>query len=819
MNQIVLDAGWEVRRADALDALPAIWDGDAGWLPATVPGVVHQDLLRHGLIADPFFGLEETAAQWIGESDWIYRCRVALAPAAAGERTVLCCDGLDTIADVWLNDVWLGRSENMFVPWRHDITDVVRPGENALVIRFASAWHHGRAREAQHGAHPVWNGDASRVHVRKAQYHYGWDWGPVLLTSGPWLPVRIERARGRIAEAHLPVTLADDHGTATVAPVLRVTGAVDMVRLAVHDPAGALVVSAELRPEQGLATARLELARPALWWPAGYGAQARYTVALTACAADGSVLDRLERRIGIRALQLVQAPLVDEPGSSFVFCVNGVEIFCGGANWIPADSLLPRITPARYRAWVEHAVALNMVMLRVWGGGIYEHEAFYEACDDLGVLVWQDFMFGCGIYPADDAFRALVRAEAEAQVRRLRDRPCLALWCGNNEDYQIAESIGAYDAAQPPDAAGRFPARVIYEQDLPAVVAQLDPARPYWPGSPYAGRTTADGTVGDRHVWDVWHGAMAPYQAYPAYAGRFVSEFGMQALPVRATIEAFTTPDERFPQSRTLDHHNKAAGGPMRLMAYLVDNLRVPADLDGMIYATQVIQAEALAAAYGGWRRRWGAPGQRSTAGALVWQLNDCWPVTSWAITDYWLRPKLACAAVARALAPVALGVLREGASAARYWAVNGTLEPVSGVLEVRRWSLAGALRGSLCIAVTLGPNQACELGGITCAGDDVLALRLLVAGRVVARAAAWPEPLKHQHLHDPAFALERCDATTVRVWVSCPARGVWLAAGADVRWGEQYLDVFPDDPWLVPVVGLGDQVPQVRSLYDAQRG
>lgn len=819
MIEAMLDGGWELRRADALDALPAIWDSDAGWLPATVPGVVHQDLLRHGLIPDPFFGLDEAAVQWVGEADWIYRCRFMLAPAAAGERTTLCCDGLDTIADVWLNDVWLGRSETMFTPWRRDITDVARAGENTLVIRFASAWHHGRAREAQHGAHPVWNGDPSRVHVRKAQYHYGWDWGPVLLTSGPWLPVRIERARGWISEVHLPVTLADDRGMATVAPVLRVAGAVDVVQLAIHDPAGALVAEAELRPDQGCAEGRLELARPALWWPAGYGAQSRYRVVLTARAADGSVLHRLERRIGIRDLRLIQTPLAAEPGTSFVFCVNGVEIFCGGANWIPADSLLPRITPARYRAWVEHAVALNMVMLRVWGGGIYEHEAFYEACDDLGVLVWQDFMFGCGIYPADDAFRALVRTEAEAQVRRLRDRPCLALWCGNNEDYQIAESIGAYDAAQSPDAASRFPARVIYEQDLPSVVAQLDPGRPYWPGSPYAGRTTADGTVGDRHVWDVWHGAMAPYQAYPQYAGRFVSEFGMQALPARATIEAFTTPGERFPQSRTLDHHNKAAGGPQRLMAYLVDTLRVPADLDGMIYASQIIQAEALAAAYGGWRRRWGTPGQRSTAGALVWQLNDCWPVTSWAITDYWLRPKLACAAVARALAPVAVGVVREHAQLAQYWAVNGTLAPVSAVVEVRRWSLDGALRGSVHSEVTLGPNQAHELGGIACAGDDVIALRLVVADQVVARAAAWPEPLKHQQLRDPGLTLERCDAAAIRVWASCPAKAVWLDAGDGVHWGEQYLDVFPDDPWLVPVVGLGDQVPQVRSLYDAQRG
>jgi beta-mannosidase len=330
-----------------------------------------------------------------------------------------------------------------------------------------------------------------------------------------------------------------------------------------------------------------------------------------------------------------------EAGRSFHFEVNGREVFVGGANWIPDDNLLNRISPARYRERVALAAAANMVMLRVWGGGIYEDDAFYDACDELGVLVWQDFLFACGLYPAHASFLQSVEAEARAAVLRLRHRASLALWCGNNEDYTLAETMGVYG---PGKDLARFDARALYEELLPAICAELDPGRPCWPGSPYSSTTegqlnSQDPTVGDRHSWEVWHQLMLPHDQYAKVGARFVSEFGMQSHPSMAVLEASIPAEERFAGSRTLQWHNKASSpvgsdGHRRLAVYSADSLRLPGTLEGEVYATQFVQAEAMRHAYEAFRGRWQHAGARACGGALVWQLNDCWPVTSWALVD-----------------------------------------------------------------------------------------------------------------------------------------------------------------------------------------
>ncbi|HMP42086.1 MAG TPA: glycoside hydrolase family 2 protein [Roseiflexaceae bacterium] len=814
METLLLNASWEFRRRDSSESLADAFAAVDGWLPATVPGTVHQDLIIHGLLPDPFDGLNEHAVQWVGECDWLYRCVFELTPAMFGAALDLCCDGLDTVATVWLNGSEILRSDNMFVPHRVAIGHVARPGNNELQILFESALRTGRDREAANGQLPVWNGDTSRVYLRKAQYHYGWDWGPVLLTAGPWLPLRIEGYTACITELMCVPTMTEDLQQARIPLVATVVSHADheqQVTFELFDPANTLMAAATVPLAAGQAVHAFTVDTPQLWWPHGYGEQPLYRIR----AVLGQSMAAIERRIGLRRLRLLQEPVAGEAGQTFLFEVNNTPIFCGGANWIPADSFTPRLTSEHYRDLLQQAADMHMVMLRVWGGGIYEHDIFYALCDEIGLLVWQDFMFACGIYPADAAFCESVRAEAEAQVRRLRHHACMALWCGNNEDYQIAESIGAYDQAEAPDAASRFPARVIYEQLLPAVCATLDPTRSYWPGSPYAGTTTADGTIGDRHVWDVWHGMMAPYQEYPRFAGRFVSEFGMQAFPDMATIASFAEPAERHPQSRTLDHHNKAAGGPKRLMSYLVDNLRLPADLAGYIYATQLIQAEALAAAYTGWRRRWGTPGCRAVAGALVWQLNDCWPVTSWAIIDYEHRPKAACPVIRRALAPYAVGMARNGESA-DVWVVNGTAVSVDASIELRSWTIEGEMVSRDVLAATLPANQVLELGqfGFDPGANLVLAARLLITGEVAARAALWPEPLKYHRLPDPVIVLDLLeDGETLRLRTARPAKGVLLSAGDGVRWSDNMIDLMPDDEQTIRAVGLADQAVDLRWL------
>jgi beta-mannosidase len=454
-------------------------------------------------------------------------------------------------------------------------------------------------------------------------------------------------------------------------------------------------------------------------------------------------------------------------------------------------------------------------MLRVWGGGIYEDEAFYNACDELGLLVWQDFLFACGIYPAHAEFQENIRTEAETAVRRLRHHPSLVIWAGNNEDYAIASSINAYDAAFEGDfTQTAFPARALYERLLPDVCAKLDPTRPYWRGSPYGGSDSGHLTLGDQHVWSVWHGAV-PYQDYPKFAGRFVSEFGMQAFPVMETIKDFAEPAEFYPQSRTLDFHNKDAGGPRRLAPYLIENVRIVADLEGYAYLTQFVQSEALAAAFRGWRRRWSGPGREYTAGALVWQLNDCWPVTSWAIVDYYLRPKPAYYAIRRELAPFSVGLMRTSTQSISAWTVSGAQSAGNAELEVRTWTLDGTLLSEERRSVVLVANQSGEQGEFASERNDawVVAARLFKDGSVVARTTLWPEPFKYLTLPDPEITIEHPGEDTLYLHVKRPVKGVWLSAGDSVIWSDNMLDMLPDDPQTVIAQSLKVNSLQVKWL------
>jgi beta-mannosidase len=838
MQERLLSTGWRLKRRDPAHDLPADFAAADGWIPASAPGSVYLDLLAAGAIADPFIGLNENDVQWVGEADWLYRCAFDL-PVDGAPALALCFDGLDTFATVWLNGEQVLSSDNMFVPQRVMIGHLARSGANELCILFESALRHGKAREAKRGALQAWNGDVSRVYVRKAQYHYGWDWGPTLLDAGPWRAVRLEAYRVRIAELDCPVEVAADLATAALPVRVSIEtphpptpsptpgrGGEFAIRLDLFGPDGAALAAVTIPVEGGVAQHTFTVESPQLWWPTGYGAQPLYRLVATlqptdergtanGGAGDGQsvVEDSRELRIGLRRLRLVQEPVEGQPGTTFMFEINNTPIYCGGANWIPADSFIPRVPAGRYRAQIQAAADAHMVMLRVWGGGIYEEEVFYDLCDELGVLVWQDFMFACGIYPAYPEFQASVRAEAEAQVRRLRHHPSIVLWCGNNEDYQIAASIRAYDPAFDGDfTTTRFPARAIYERLLPEVCAALDPTRPYWPGSPYLGANPDDPTIGDRHAWEVWKGA--DYHNYPQHIGRFVSEFGMAAAPNLATIASVASPGERYPQSRTFEHHNKATDGPRRLAAYISDNLRLPHGLEDYVYATQLIQAEALAAAVRGWRRRWGGPGRYANAGALVWQINDCWPVTSWAFIDYALRPKPAYYALRRELAPLAVGLARV-AGGAEVWALNGTLAPVEAELELRAWTLAGEPAAEQRQTVALAPNQATELGvfEFDTGAQFVASARLLVRGEVVARAASWPEPFKYLALPEPAIEVEHVGDQMLRVRTARPAKGVLLAAGDGVDWSDNLIDLLPGDEQTIAARGLGEREVRVRWL------
>jgi beta-mannosidase len=794
-NLVDLHAGWhlaEVSHGADAAAIASVPEGD--WLAATVPGSVHGALLSAGRIPDPFQGTNEQRVAWVAERTWAWRLRFEGGELAAHEDLVF--EGLDTYCRVWLNGTLLFDSDNMFVPCRVDVRAMLNAGANELVLRFDPPLARAREVEAGFGKRQLWNGDSARLYARKAQYHFGWDWGPCLLTSGPWKAIRRHGWQVRIGDVDCRTTL--DVAAARASLDIRV----DVVAA----PAGAVVEFELLDPEgrrAGLVTTsadaaqgRLEIADARLWWPHGQGAQALYT--LITRVVDGTTVQAEDRRrIGLRSLRLRQAAVDGETGRSFCFEVNGREIFIGGANWIPDDSLLERITPDRYRERVAQAAAANMNMLRVWGGGIYEDEAFYDACDELGLLVWQDFMFACGMYPAHPAFLDSVAQEARAAVTRLRHRASLAIWCGNNEDYAVAESIGAHGPSAPP---GRFDAREIYERLLPRICSELDADRPYWPGSPYSpdpdGITlSSDATVGDRHSWEVWHQQMLPYQRYAEVQARFVSEFGMQSAPSLTLLESVLPPSERYPESRTMQWHNKAGSGSpdgfRRLAAYLADNLRAGATLADYVYDTQFVQAEAMRYAYQDFRRRWQAAGARAVGGALVWQLNDCWPATSWALIDSSGAAKPAWHVVRRALAPLSVA-LRLESGAARLAIMNAG-PAVQVRLELGVFSLDGRLRATHRLELDVLGNQSTELVEPVVAIDGGAVVGELVAyvdGREVARDCAWPEPYKSHDFSPAGLQLAMEDRGLV-LQADRPMKGVWLEAQG-TRFADNFIDLMP---------------------------
>ncbi|GHJ43893.1 beta-mannosidase [Catellatospora sp. TT07R-123] len=572
-------------------------------VPATVPGCVHTDLLAAGLIDDPYRDDNEKRLTWIGRTGWSYRTAFDWRPDGAA-RTDLVFDGLDTVATVHLNGVRVAETANMHRSHRVDVGPVLVEGANTLEVAFRAPYEYTDERQAAYGPLPG-PYDEPYQFIRKMACNFGWDWGPTLVTAGIWRPVRLHSWSGaRIAEVrpHVRADGVDVHvrvereGDAAVTVAAEVAG----VRAEVALTAG-----------QREAVLRLDVADVRLWWPLGYGDQPLYP--LTVTAGD----DTWTRRIGFRTVEL-------EP-DAFRISVNGRPVFVKGFNWIPDDCFPHRVTSERLAERFGQAIGAGANTLRVWGGGLYESDGFYDLADELGLLVWQDFPFACAAYPEDDLMRAEVEAEARENVARLASHPSLVVWCGNNENI---EGHQHWDWREP--LAGRDWGAGFYFDLLPRVVAELDPTRPYWPGSPYSGapdRDVHDPSTGTIHIWTVW--GREDYTFYGTYTPRFVAEFGFQGPPAYATLRAAVSDDPLAPDSPGTMHHQKATDGNAKLLRGLGEHLPRPESFDDWHYYTQLNQARAIA--YGVTRFRALMP---YCMGTIVWQLNDCWPVTSWAAVD-----------------------------------------------------------------------------------------------------------------------------------------------------------------------------------------
>ena len=794
-----LEQGWKLKQRNQDSSLVEDFASPEGWLQTTVPSTVYQTLFDAGVIADPFYGMNELDVQWVGEADWLYK--LEFESEKSSEPSWLCFDGLDTFATVWLNGVQVLQSDNMFVPQRLEVSGLLTE-KNTLHILFESAWHKGLALEAANGGkRPLWNGDSSRLYVRKAQYHYSWDWGPKLVDLGLWRAVRLETSSARIAEWHCQVELNSTLKAARLP--IRVDlegdlGGASLV-LSLHSPSGTELARAVL-DASGSVMHTFELEQPELWYPHLYGKQAMYQLILE-LVRDGENLDTKTQRFGVRQIRVIQEAVANEIGSSFYFEVNGISILMGGANWIPDDLMLTRVTRERYAQRIAQTKAANMQMLRVWGGGIYEDDAFYELCDEAGILVWQDFMFGCGIYPGHAEFVENVRLEAIANIKRLRHHPSIAIWTGNNEDYPLAFGRGLYKKDLTPEENPEMPARVIYEHVLPQALQEFDPARYYQPGSPFYGAFPDDPTVADRHTWDVWGGQAAPYRNYQQLEGRFVSEFGMASAAHLSTLEAVLPINERYSQSRTFEHHMKAGEGMRRLNAYITDTQKLPQNLEEYVYATQLVQSEALDCAYRIWRRRWGVAGKRAVGGALVWQINDCWAVSSWAIIDSSATPKPAYYTVKRALDPVSVSLWTDGS----VWALNTSLVPLEFDLKLQAMNLSGVEIHNQTRKILIPANSVLELGMYKpeSAEPVVIAAKLLEGNTVKARHSLFPEPFKYFDWQQPEIKLEQ-DGEILKISSSKPVKGVFIHG---VELPDNMFDLMPDDVQTIAVSSLPESL------------
>ena len=609
---------------------------DDRWLPAQVPGCVHLDLQRNGLIPDPFHGSNERDLQWIEHEDWTYRAAFDLDPAFLAEDAVeLVADGLDTLATLTLNGREVARTENMFTGHRFPVKDALRAGRNELVVAFASPAEYVRARRRPDDVE--WNDPVGGCsHLRKQQCSFGWDWGPRFATSGIYRDLRLEAwSGGRLVRAGVRQTHRADVGgpvTLHIAPECR---------WAQPSKGAAAAFACRLRlagevAAEGAGT-ELTVPDPHLWWPHGHGEQPLYDLEVSLLTAPGgAVVDTWTTRVGLRTVVLDRQP--DEHGESFRFVVNGRPIFAKGANWIPAHSFVSAVTRADYDELLTDATDVGMNTIRVWGGGIYESDDFYDLCDEKGLLVWQDFMFACAMYPGDEAFLQSVRAEAEYQVARLSSRTCLALWCGNNEIEQMATSL-----AKDPARAADY--RRLFEELLPAAVAKHDGVTAYWPCSPHdptsnmddvAARQTgvpgvhvnAEG-AGDSHFWDVWH-ARKPVKTYEEKRFRFCSEFGMQSYSSPEVAATFCPPQEFNVFSPAMENHQKNGGGNATILDYVARLYRFPRDYETLSYLSQLNQLWCLKVGIEHFRRS-----MPRTMGALYWQLNDCWPVFSWSSVEF----------------------------------------------------------------------------------------------------------------------------------------------------------------------------------------
>jgi beta-mannosidase len=816
-----LDAKWEFRAVSKTENADL-----QNWHPATVPGVVQTDLLKNGLIPDPFYRDNDKRLQWIGLTDWEYRTTFQADAATLGHDHVdLVFEGLDTYADVYVNDQVVLHGDNMFRRWRVPVKGILKSGPNSLRVVFHSPIESMIPKvkalpyilPAISTAINTGNEEniATSPYTRKAPYQYGWDWGPRYVTEGIWQPVRVETWDAlRVENFHVQQQTINKTDAALSAEVSieasRATAAT--VEITYGPLAGAAfpVVrqSVQLVPGVNKIIVALHIANPKLWYPNGYGAQDRYQFAAVV-RTGRDIAANAALKTGLRSIELRRE--VTKTGKSFEFVVNGIPVFAKGADVIPFDSFPNRVTPEIHRQILEAARDAHMNMVREWGGGYYESDDFYDICDELGIMVWQEFMFGGDMVPGGADFQNSVKQEAIDQVTRLRDHPSIVLWCGNNEietgwvhwgDRAIfKESVSAADREKVwTDYV------VLFHGILAQVVAQYGNPVPYWGSSPSANfENPPDGqTDGDMHYWQVWH-ALAPIEMYEKQFPRFMSEYGFQSFPEMRTIRAFAKPEDLDIRSATMQDHQKNTGGNERILSYMLRWYPEPKDFSSFVYLSQVLQAEAIKVGAEHLRRQ-----MPNTMGSLYWQLNDCWPVASWASIDYYGRWKALQYYARRFYDDVIVSPHAHDGKVDVY-VVSDKLTPLTGTIHMRLLDFSGKVLSEKSQEVQVPAQSSAvyftldekDLLGSADPKKSFLVFDLAVAGQQTSRNLVFFDTMHNLDLPTPVKVdgtLSGADgayAVTLRSPVL--ARSVFVSFGdLEVQTLDNYFDLLPGEAVMV---------------------
>ncbi|MGL5318794.1 MAG: beta-mannosidase [Bacteroidales bacterium] len=823
---VPIDKGWTFKQARGHQ-----------WYNATVPGVVHTDLLNLGLMDDPFMGLNERKAQWIDKEDWIYKTDLIIPSSARNKQNLdLVFDGLDTYADVYLNDSLILKTDNMFRQWRVSVGSLVKKDSNELRVYFHSPLKIDIPKfnalpyqlecandQSENGG--VFDKKVS-VFARKAGYHYGWDWGPRLLTSGIWRPVRLEAwDEARIEdvyyqqkkvtqqEAILDVVMTIDATTACKADLSILSEGLVKENLSVDLVKGTNTIKKEIR-----------IKKPKLWWSIGLG-DPHLSTFETRLSVGGELVEAKKSRIGLRSVEVIRSK--DKEGTSFYFKLNGVPVFMKGANYIPQDNFLPRVTDAQYEKTIQDAVDANMNMLRVWGGGIYENEIFYDLCDEKGILVWQDFMFACSLYPAEGELLENIRQEAIYNVKRLRNHPSVAIWCGNNENHYAWHNWGWKKQY---GKLGNGYADTIFNQlynqyfvVLPEVVSEYAPETFYWPSSPFGGdiNKASMGEDGDAHYWGVWH-AMDSIGSYNRVRARFFSEYGFQAFPEFESVKVYApdSSDWNIFSEVMMAHQRGGDKANGRIKSYLLDEYREPKDFESFLHMGLILQGDAIKTAIEAHRRD-----MPYCMGTLFWQHNDCWPVASWSSRDYYGRWKAQHYFTKKAFNDILVSPIAKDNQLDVY-VISDKLARQSMTLEVRVIDFSGNQVYSDKRKVTVPANTSTKL--FTAELSKVLKGRKSNEVAVVAKLTDKNnKPVsdnvyyltKQKYVDFPQVKIthkvEKADGGyRVQLVSDKLARGVFMSIeGLNNFFGDNYFDLLPNEPKEIFVTSDLPQEDFVRQL------